>query len=118
MSHRLGPVSIVAVGSAVVVIGCPPESVSPSSQTRRDRRNLDAAFPAVLLALVLPALRDPATRRGVVVGAVAALAVAPFVPAGLAVLAGLVGVLAGIERTHDAPDATDATDATDASAAP
>lgn len=83
-----------------------------------DAFGLDAAFPAVLLALVLPALRDPATRRGVVVGAVAALAVAPFVPAGLAVLAGLVGVLAGIERTHDAPDATDATDATDASAAP
>lgn len=63
---------------------------------------LDAAFPAVLLALVLPSLKDGRTRRAVLTGATAALVVAPFVPAGLAVLAGLIGVLAGLERTREA----------------
>lgn len=59
-----------------------------------DAFGLDAAFPAVLLALVLPSLRDAATRRAVLAGAVIALATAPFLPAGLPVLLALVGVLA------------------------
>ncbi|EHR60758.1 putative branched-chain amino acid permease (azaleucine resistance) [Saccharomonospora cyanea NA-134] len=59
---------------------------------------LDAAFPAVLLALVLPALRDADTRRAVLVGVAVALATAPFVPAGLPVLLGLVGVVAVLRR--------------------
>lgn len=67
-----------------------------------DAFGLDAAFPAVLLALVLPALRARATRRAVLLGAAVALATSPFVPAGLAVLAGLVGVLAGREHSHAA----------------
>lgn len=62
---------------------------------------LDAAFPAVLLALVLPSLSDPGTRRAVLVGVVIALAVAPFLPAGLPVLLALFGVLA-IGRTTSA----------------
>lgn len=62
---------------------------------------LDAAFPAVLLALVLPALRDRATRRAILAGSVVALVVAPFVPAGVAVLAGLVGVLAALIPTPE-----------------
>jgi len=55
---------------------------------------LDAAFPAALLALVLPALRDRPTVRAALVGAVIALATTPFVPAGVPVLLGLVGMLA------------------------
>lgn len=66
-----------------------------------DAFGLDAAFPAVLLALVLPALRDARTRRAVLLGAGVALAVAPLVPAGIAVLAGLVGVLAGLPHTRE-----------------
>ncbi|MEY7972277.1 AzlC family ABC transporter permease [Saccharomonospora xinjiangensis] len=66
---------------------------------------LDAAFPAVLLALVLPALRDADTRRAVLVGVAAALASAPFVPAGLPVLFGLVGVLAALRTRHDEGEA-------------
>ncbi|WP_035849712.1 AzlC family ABC transporter permease [Kitasatospora azatica] len=53
---------------------------------------LDAMFPAVLLALVLPALRDGAKRRSALTGAVLALAAAPFLPAGLPVLLALAGL--------------------------
>jgi 4-azaleucine resistance transporter AzlC len=55
---------------------------------------LDAMFPAVLLALIVPALRDRVTRRAAVLGAVIALSAAPFLPAGLPVLLALAGVLA------------------------
>ena len=52
-----------------------------------DRYGLDAAFPAILLALVLPSLRDPANRNPALVGAVVAVASTPFLPVGLPVLA-------------------------------
>ena len=56
---------------------------------------LDAAFPAVLLALVLPSLRDKTARLPVLVGVVVALATTPFLPAGLPVLLALAGVVVG-----------------------
>lgn len=59
---------------------------------------LDAAFPSVLLALLLPSLRDPAARRAALTGVVIALATAPFLPAGLPVLLALAGMLAGLGR--------------------
>ncbi|ELS55372.1 putative branched-chain amino acid permease [Streptomyces viridochromogenes Tue57] len=60
---------------------------------------LDAAFPAVLVALVLPALREnPAVRRSALLGAGLALAVTPAVPAGVPVLVALAG-LAGYGST-------------------
>jgi 4-azaleucine resistance transporter AzlC len=61
-----------------------------------DAFGMDAAFPAVLLALVLPSLRDAATRRASLVGVVIALATAPFLPAGLPVLLALLGLAAGL----------------------
>ncbi|MEU0793012.1 AzlC family ABC transporter permease [Amycolatopsis sp. NPDC005961] len=57
---------------------------------------LDAAFPAVLLALVLPSLRDRSARLPVLVGVVVALAATPFLPAGLPVLLALTGVVVGV----------------------
>ncbi|MBO2455416.1 AzlC family ABC transporter permease [Actinomadura barringtoniae] len=48
---------------------------------------LDAVFPAVLLALVLPALREH--RVSAVAGAVVAVATTPFLPIGLPVLLAL-----------------------------
>ncbi|PRX46158.1 4-azaleucine resistance transporter AzlC [Prauserella shujinwangii] len=57
---------------------------------------LDAAFPAVLLALLLPSLRDRRARRAALAGVAIALATAPFLPAGLPVLLALGGVLAGL----------------------
>jgi 4-azaleucine resistance transporter AzlC len=58
-----------------------------------DALGLDAASPMVLLALVLPALREPRARRAALVGAVVALAATPFLPAGLPVLLALIGLV-------------------------
>ena len=57
---------------------------------------LDAMFPAVILALIVPALRDrkdAVTVRAALAGVVIALAATPFLPAGLPVLLALAGVL-------------------------
>jgi len=53
---------------------------------------MDAAFPAVLLALLAPALRDRWTGIGAVVGAVVALGFAVILPAGLPVLLALLSL--------------------------
>jgi 4-azaleucine resistance transporter AzlC len=53
---------------------------------------LDAAFPAVLLALVLPSLTDRGIRRAALAGAVVAVAAAPFLPAGLPPLLAVAGL--------------------------
>ncbi|HEX6871614.1 MAG TPA: AzlC family ABC transporter permease, partial [Micromonosporaceae bacterium] len=54
---------------------------------------LDAAFPAALLALLLPRLRERAAARVALVGAAVAVAASFVVPAGLPILLGLVGLL-------------------------
>jgi 4-azaleucine resistance transporter AzlC len=72
-----------------VVIG----ALAGSVITDTDAFGLDAAFPAVLMALVLPALRDRATRTAALIGAGVALVAVPFLPAGLPVLMALVGLL-------------------------
>jgi 4-azaleucine resistance transporter AzlC len=53
---------------------------------------LDAAFPAGLLALLMPSLRDRTTRRVALVGAVIAVLLTPVLPAGLPVLCALLGL--------------------------
>lgn len=70
-----------------------------------DALGLDAAFPAVLLALVLPALRaDRVARRAVALGSLVAVAAALVLPAGLPVVAALAGLLAvGRSRRSGAP---------------
>ncbi|GAA4150061.1 AzlC family ABC transporter permease [Streptomyces griseoincarnatus] len=70
------------------------------------RYGLDAAFPAVLAALVLPALREDAgVRRAALAGAVLALALTPAVPAGVPVLAALAGLAlhAGVSGRRKGP---------------
>jgi 4-azaleucine resistance transporter AzlC len=57
-----------------------------------DALGLDAMFPAVLLVLILPALRERPKRRAALTGAVIALAAVPFLPAGLPVLLALAGL--------------------------
>lgn len=54
---------------------------------------LDAAFPAILLGLIMPALRDRATRNAALVGACIALVASMFLPSGLPVLLALVAVV-------------------------
>jgi 4-azaleucine resistance transporter AzlC len=70
---------------------------------------LDAMFPAVLLALIVPALRDRSTRRApeaCAAGAAIALAAAPFLPAGLPVLLALAAVLLLVPERPPRPPAT------------
>ncbi|MFG2964552.1 AzlC family ABC transporter permease [Streptomyces sp. NPDC048288] len=58
------------------------------------RYGLDAAFPAVLVALVLPVLRAaPGVRRAALLGAAIALAATPAVPAGVPVLLSLCALV-------------------------
>jgi predicted branched-subunit amino acid permease len=58
------------------------------------RFGMDAAFPAALLALLLPALREADAARVALLGAAAALLVTPRAPAGLPVLLALAGLVA------------------------
>jgi 4-azaleucine resistance transporter AzlC len=59
---------------------------------------LDAAFPAGLLALLLPSLQDPAARGVAAVAAVVALLTTPLLPAGMPVLLGLLGLFTLVVR--------------------
>jgi predicted branched-subunit amino acid permease len=52
----------------------------------------------VILALVMPSLGDRATLRAALAGAVIAVAVAPWLPAGLPVLVALAGVLVALPK--------------------
>lgn len=55
---------------------------------------LDAVFPAILLALVLPALKKKTTLIRATSGAAISLAAVPFAPVGLPVLLSLLGLAA------------------------
>jgi 4-azaleucine resistance transporter AzlC len=54
---------------------------------------VDAAFPAALLALIMPSLRDRTGLRVALAGMVLALVATPFLPAGLPVLVALLGLV-------------------------
>jgi 4-azaleucine resistance transporter AzlC len=56
---------------------------------------LDAMFPAAFLALLAPQLRRPGAPVAAVAGAVVALALVPFAPAGVPIVAALAGVAPG-----------------------
>jgi 4-azaleucine resistance transporter AzlC len=53
---------------------------------------LDAAFPAALIALIMPSLRDRDTRLVALTGAALAVLLTPVLPAGLPVLCALLGL--------------------------
>lgn len=57
---------------------------------------LDAMFPAAFLALLAPQLRRPGAPVAAVAGAMVAVAVLPFAPAGLPVIAALIGLVPGV----------------------
>jgi 4-azaleucine resistance transporter AzlC len=63
---------------------------------------LDAAFPAAMLALTLPALKDAKTRNAALAGAAIALVTTPFLPAGVPVLLALAGLLVFRTKKEDA----------------
>jgi branched chain amino acid efflux pump len=57
---------------------------------------LDAMFPAAFLALLAPQLRRPGAPVAAIAGAMIAVAVLPFVPAGVPVIAALAGLVPGV----------------------
>src|SRR5262245_20087005 len=75
--------------NAAVVLGAAAGTVMRNA----DGFGLDAVFPAVLLALVLPALADRGTSRAAFLGVGIAVAATPFLPAGLPVLLALAGLV-------------------------
>ncbi|GHB56161.1 branched-chain amino acid ABC transporter permease [Streptomyces viridiviolaceus] len=85
----LSGVGLFAVWNTGVLLGALAGSALGDTATY----GLDAAFPAVLVALVLPALRgDAGLRRAALPGAALALAVTPAVPPGVPVLLALTGL--------------------------
>jgi len=84
--------ALFACWNAAVVVGALAAAVMRDTGAF----GLDAAFPTVLLALVLPSLADRGTRNAALPGAVIAVTATPFLPAGLPVLLALAGLaLAG-----------------------
>ncbi|WP_024547934.1 AzlC family ABC transporter permease [Siccibacter turicensis] len=70
------------IGSAIGTLLPSPEAIG-----------LDAVFPAILLALVIPALKNRTTLIRATSGAAISLAAVPFAPVGLPVLLSLLGVV-------------------------
>ena len=63
-----------------------------------NRLGLDAAFPALFLALLVPQLTGRTELTAALVGGGIALALIPFTPAGVPIIAGAAGCLAGWRR--------------------
>jgi predicted branched-subunit amino acid permease len=83
--------ALFAVWNVAVLLGVLAGSVVRNT----DAFGLDATFPAVVIALALPALADLRTRFSAGTGAVIAVALTPVLPAGLPVLAALAGLATG-----------------------
>ena len=64
---------------------------------------LDAAFPVMFTGMIAPHLRSSAGRKAALFGAVAAVALAPFMPIGLPILVSALGMLFGISPTSPEP---------------
>jgi predicted branched-subunit amino acid permease len=64
-----------------------------------ERLGLDAAFPALFLALLVPQLRTRTTIAAALGGAAVALALVPVAPAGVPIVAAAVVCLIGWRRS-------------------
>jgi 4-azaleucine resistance transporter AzlC len=93
-AYWLCGLGIVAVWPVGALIG----GMAGALVHNTDSFGLDAMFPAVILALILPALRDRSTLRAAGAGTAVALATFAFLPAGLPEMVALVGVLAAAGR--------------------
>jgi predicted branched-subunit amino acid permease len=81
--------ALYVVWNAGTVIG----AVAGSAMGDPDAYGIDAAFPAAMLALVLPSLKERPALRTALAGATIALVSAPFLPPGLPVLLALLGLV-------------------------
>ena len=69
---------------------------------------LDAAFPALFLALLAPLLRSRTPVAAALLGAGIALALTPITPAGVPVIAATAACLVGLTRPRSLPAAEEA----------
>lgn len=88
--------ALFAVWNISVVLG----AIAGNAVGDTEAFGLDTAFPVVLLALVMPALRERRNRNAALAGAVVAVAATPFLPAGLPILVGLVGLFLARKPPH------------------
>lgn len=63
-----------------------------------DRLGLDAAFPALFIALLAPQVRERTPRLAALAGAGIGLALTPFTPAGVPIVAAGLGALVGLRE--------------------
>ncbi len=99
-AYWLCGLAVVAAWPLGAAIGAALGSIVPDP----DIFGLDAVFPAVLITLVLPALRDSLTRTAALGGAAVAAVSTPFLGAGLPVLLALIPVLLVAGRAGRAPE--------------
>jgi predicted branched-subunit amino acid permease len=66
------------------------------------RFGMDAAFPAAMLALILPALKDKVTLRVALLGAAIAVGTTPILPPGIPVVLAASGVVAALPTRRKA----------------
>jgi 4-azaleucine resistance transporter AzlC len=71
-----------------------------------NRIGLDAAFPALFLALLVPQLTSRRALAAAAIGAAIALALTPFVPPGVPIIAAGAGCLLGLRRRPAAEEVT------------
>jgi predicted branched-subunit amino acid permease len=96
--------ALFACWNAAVAVG----ALAASALGNTDRFGLDAVFPAVMIALVLPALSDDrGLRHAAIIGALLAVAATPWLPAGIPLLIAPLGLAVGLRRKRQQP-ATDA----------
>jgi len=68
-----------------------------------NRFGMDAAFPAAMFALILPALKERRTLAVALLGAAIAVATTPFLPPGIPVVLAVLGVVAALPSGRKVP---------------
>jgi len=93
----------VLVGAGVVlyaswVVGTAVGAIGGEALGDPATLGLDAAFPALFLALLVPQLRDRRAVQAAILGAAIALVLTPVAPAGVPIVAAAAACLLGIRR--------------------
>lgn len=90
-----GPILYASWSSGTLLGALLGSSIDPAAF------GLDAAFPVMFTAMLVSHLRTRRGRRAAAFGAVATVALAPFMPVGLPVLVSAFGILFGVAPSAD-----------------
>lgn len=89
-AYWLCGLGVAFIWPAGTLVGAAVGSLVPSPELI----GLDAVFPAILLALVIPAFKNRTTRIRASAGAAISLVATPFAPIGLPIMLSMLGLLA------------------------